>query len=198
MAFTTCPDDCSGLLPETNFNNCNPTILASEIIRVFWATANAAPFTDWKSETEWIERVSQTDVADPDTIRVLTVIGDKPAPTSTPRDISGGRQFTPFKEHTLNVTIDDVTDENYEFMRALECGAIGKVWYETEGGKLYGGNSGIEKARFNLDDILPSGDEIETLQGTVTWRNKHHPERTDSPIFGRDFPRTAPVPPVGG
>lgn len=197
MALITCPETCEGTLPPVNFSNCAPTILESEIVRVFVARLNAAPFTDWKSATEWTERISQTDVADQDAIRVLTVVGDKPAPTSTPRDISNGRQVTPFKEHTVNITIDDVTDENYEFMRQLECGAGVKAWYETAGGKMYGGNTGLEKSKLNLDDILPSGDEIETLQGALTWRNKFHPERTDSPIFGTDFPTTV-VPPVGG
>lgn len=197
MALITCPTNCESALPPVNFSACAPTILESEIVRVFIARPNAAAFTNWEQATEWTERISQTDVADQDAIRVLTVIGDKPAPTSTPRDISNGRTITPFKEHTVNVTIDDVTDENYEFMRQLECGGQVKAWYETAGGKLYGGNEGITKARLSLDDILPSGEEIETLQGTLTWRNKFHPERTDSPIFGTDYPTTV-VPPVGG
>lgn len=196
MPPIVCPTTCESSLPPVNFSACAPTILESEIVRIFVARATAAAFTDWNLATEWETRISQTDIANEDAIRVLTVIGDKPAPTSTPRDISNGRQVTPFKEHTVNVTIDDVTDENYEFMRQLECGTQVKAWYETAGGKIYGGNEGIT-GRLNLDDILPSGDEIETLQGTFTWRNKFHPERVDSPIFGTDYPTTV-VPPVGG
>lgn len=198
MALITCPTDCGGTLPPVNFSSCAPTILESEIVRIFVARATAAAFTDAGSATEWNTRISQTDIEDPDTIRVLTVIGDKPAATSTPRDISNGRQVTPFKEHTVNVTIDDATQENYEFMRNLECGGQVKVWYETAGGKLYGGNTGIEKARLDLNQVLASGDEIETIQGTVTWRNKHHPERTDSPIFGTDYATETPEAPEAG
>lgn len=195
MAFNGCSENCVDSLPETNFNDCAPDSVESEIVRIFFALKGAAPFSDWKSPEEWSERVSQTDITDKDKIRVLTVIGDKPAPTSTPRVMSNRRRFTPFKEHTINISIDDVSNENYDFMRALECGAEGIMWYETIGGKMFGGNAGIQKVTLALDDLLPSGEgEYETLGGTATWRAKLHPDRIDSPILGVDFPRVA----VGG
>jgi len=87
----------------------------------------------------------------------------------------------------LNYTIDDVSDENYEFMRALECGGQYRIWYETEGGFLYGGNEGI-LVNATGDDILNRGrEEIETIAGTFTWRSKFHPDRTTSPIFDSDY-----------
>lgn len=190
-----CATDCSQSLPPTNFNQCAPTVNLSEIGRIFWAAEGSDPLTDYKSATEWNTRISQTAVDDPNVIRVLTVIGDKPAPTSTPVRISGDRQYTPFKEHTLNVSVDDTSDENYEFMRSTQCGGRGRLWYETLGGKIYGGNSGVPKARLNLDDVLAQGDgEIERFTGTATWRERTDPDRADSPIFGVDFPRAAPAP----
>ena len=86
----------------------------------------------------------------------------------------------------MNFTIDDVSEENYEFMRSTECGGKYRLWYETKGGYMYGGNDGI-KVSIVMDDVLNRGvDEIETLNGVVTWRNKFSPERVKSPIFVED------------
>lgn len=194
MAYE-CATDCTQSLPPTNFNQCAPNVNRSEIIRVFWAAEGSAPLTDWKSATEWNTRISQTKVDDIDVIRVLTVVGDKPAPTSTPIRISGDREYTPYIEHTLNLVVDDTSDENYEFMRSTQCGGRGRLWYETIGGKMYGGNSGNTRSRLNLNNILAQGEaEIERITGTATWRDRTDPDRADSPIFGVDFPRAAPAP----
>ena len=51
---------------------------------------------------------------------------------------------------------------------------------------MYGGNEGI-KVSIVMDDVLNRGvDEIETLNGVATWRNKFSPERVKSPIFVED------------
>ena len=178
----TCPTDCTAQLPKTKSSKCAPVINLSEIKRILIGKANIQPFTDWTSATEWIERISE-DAVTQNAIRPLTVIGDKPAGTPVTKDISNGRKYTIGKDHTVNVTVDDVSDENYEFMRSSECGGNYKMWFETMGGKLYGGNEGID-VFLDLNDVLGAGkDEIEKLVGTATWRAKFHPERVASPIF---------------
>lgn len=187
MPLPTCPTDCSSALAPVSFSKCNPDINLSEIRRIFIAKANSAAFTDWKLATEWTERVSATDIIDDDTIRALTVIADKPAAAAVYKDISNGRRMLLYKDHTLNYTIDDVSPENYEFMRTLECGGLYKIWYETEGGYLYGGNDGI-LVTLTGDDLLNRGaDEIETIAGTATWRKKFSPERALSPIYDSEY-----------
>lgn len=183
MPVPTCVNNCDAGLPVVNFNDCAPTVNFSEIRRAFLGKANIEPFTDWTQAAEWIDRLSQTSLTG-NYIRPLTVIGDKPAGTGVIKDISNGRKVTVGKDHTLNLTVDDMTDENYEFMRALECGGQWRLWYETEGGYMHGGNEGI---LINIDGnhILNRGrDETETIAYVVTWRAKFHPERTKSPIFG--------------
>lgn len=180
----TCSASCDADLPVTNFSDCNPEALFSEIQRVFIAKSSAAPFTNWAAAAEWTTRLSQTSVVGNDYIRPLTVIGDKPAAASVSKDISNGRKVVIGKDHTINFTVDDVSQENYEFMRALECGGQFRIWYETAGGKMYGGNEGI---LINVDANLVDNrgrEETETINGVITWRAKFHPERTDSPIFG--------------
>lgn len=183
MPNPTCPDNCDFALPEVLFDDCAPQVIYSEIRRIFIAKKAAAVFTNWTLATEWLARLSQVSTTGDDYIRALTVIGDKPAAADVTKDISNGRKVVIGKDHTVNFTIDDVSDINYEFMRGLECGGEFKFWYETSGGKLYGGNSGF-LARVSMNDVLNRGvDEIETLAGVISWRTKFSPERTTSPIF---------------
>lgn len=178
----TCPTNCTTALPIVKFDKCAPVISLSEIEKVYISKPSATAFTDWKLAPEWTARISETDLVDDDTIRALTVIGDKPAPANVIKELSNGRKVPVRKDHTLNITIDDVSDENYELARILECGGQIRFWYETSGGKLYGGNEGIE-GTIVLDGVLNRGrDEIETLVGTITWSSKFSPERIDSPI----------------
>lgn len=192
----TCTTDCTAALAVTKSSKCAPIIVGSEIVRVFVAKATAAPLADWKLATEWTARISDTDVTNDDVIRAIPVIGDKPAPAPINRDISNGRRQVLGKDHTVNMTIDDLSDENYAFMQTLECGGQYKFWYETAGGYIYGGNNGV-LVNLNFDDILNRGrDEIETLAGTATWRAKFTPERVKSPIFDNGEVVTTPVVPA--
>lgn len=183
MPNPTCPETCDFDLPAVSFDDCNPEVLYSEIRRIFIAKKAALIFTNWLAAPEWIARLNQTTTAGDDYIRPLTVIGDKPAAADVVKEISNGRKKVIGKDHTINFSIDDVTDANYEFMRALECGGEFKFWYETAGGKIYGGNDGFI-AQVTMNDILNRGkDEIETIAGVITWRTKFSPERGASPIF---------------
>lgn len=147
------------------------------------AKRTAAPFTDWTQAAEWIARISETSTAGDDYIRALTVIGDKPVPTSVLKDISNGRKIVIGKDHIINFTIDDISDDNYEFMRELECGGEFRFWYETEGGRMFGGNEGVV-ARVRLDSQLNRGrEEIAALVGVIEYRRKFTEERTVSPIY---------------
>lgn len=185
MANPLCASDCDEPLAEVEFDDCAPAINLSEIKRVFIAKGNAAPFATWTAAAEWTDRLSQSGV-EPDAIRELTVIGDMPAGSSVTKDISNGRKYVVGKDRTINFTIDDVSNKNYEFARSTECGGKYRLWIETMGGKMYGGNSGI-KASVAMDIILNRGtDEIETIAGVATWRAKFSPERTESPIFVSD------------
>lgn len=193
MPNPTCPETCDFNLPVVSFDDCNPLIAYSEIRRVFIAKKGAAPFANWLNAAEWLTRLSQTSVVGDDYIRPLTVIGDKPAAADVVKDISNGRKKVIGKDHTLNITIDDVTQSNYEFMRALECGGQFRFWYETSGGFIYGGNEGFV-ANISLNDILNRGvDEIETIAGPITWRTRFSPERGLSPIFDAGGGSSAPT-----
>ena len=182
MALITCPNDCETLLPPVKYDDCNPEIVLSEIQTIFLGTKNTEPFTDVEDPTEWATRLSQTAVL-AGTIRPLTVIADKPAGTPVVIELSNDRKKVVSNDFVLNVESDDVSDENYNFMRVSQCGGQYRMWYKTKGGKMYGGNEGIEDAFLQLDIVNARGkNEIEKIQGTITWSNAHSPERGTSPI----------------
>ena len=181
MATVVCPNNCETELPEVRFSKCSPTIVLSEIVRIFLGKQSTEPFTDWKSATEWTTRLSENGTT-ANAIRPLTVIADKPAGSPVVKEISNGRKYNLRKDFTINIEIDDVSSENYEFMRVTQCGGEYKLWFETAGGRLYGGNEGID-ASLVLDNVLGRGkDEIEKITGTASWDDKFSPEMCTSPI----------------
>lgn len=192
MAITTitCPEGCENLvLPVVNFDDCNPVIKLSQLTYAYLAKKTAANFTAADNLTEWTARLSQNNTPPDvetevdDLIRTLTITGDMPAPTISEKEISGARKITTKTERVINFEIDEATAENYELARQAECGYFEvKMWFETLGGILFGGNTGIV-GKLVLNPILGRGtDEIEKYIGTFTWEAKNSPDRCVSPI----------------
>lgn len=169
-------------LPSVDFDFCAPDVEASEIGRIFIRRENSANFTDWTQPGEWTTRVSENS-ADPDAIRALTVIADKPLPNAPKKVISGGRNVVPRKEHTINITVDEVTAANHGLMQATETGIRLKMNYEA-GKFMFGGNQGIG-GTLQLDMVLARGvSEIMVYNGTFFWVSPHTEDRCLSPIYG--------------
>lgn len=182
MPTVSCPNSCETALPEVKFSKCSPNIVLSEIVRIFVGKQTTQPFKNWKDASEWTQRLSET-ANTANAIRPLTVIADKPAGSPVVKEISNGRKYNLRKDFTVNIEIDDVSPENYEFMRVTQCGGEYKLWFETAGGRIYGGNEGID-ASLVLDNVLGRGkDEIEKITGTASWSDKFSPEMALSPIF---------------
>lgn len=181
MAFVPvvidCPEGCDDDLEPVSFDECNPSVSASEINHIYVASGGAADFTDVSDPTEWADRLSQ-DGTPPegsafeaiDLIRELTVIADKPAPTITSKDISNNRTIDVQAAYVINVTVDDFNEINQKFFQTLNCGSQAKIWYSTLGGLLFGGNKG-RKAQVKVYPALGRGNtEIATLAGTASWK----------------------------
>lgn len=181
MAEILCPEDCEVALPVQKFDECNPEINKSQITDIFYTKGNATPFTDVTDPVEWAARLSQTDVASPDSIRRLTGIGSKAKPTSTTRAISGGRTVTINRAHSINHVIDETNQENHDAMRNHQCRGTYTMWYKA-GNLIFGGNSGI-KVTFDPGAVLDGGDEgVIVLDYVITWNNLFDEERAISPI----------------
>lgn len=186
MSFTNnnpvCPTDCAvGSLPEVEFSDCAPVINGAQITDVYMANPGN-PLANWNDAAEWAGRINNSSAA-ADAIRHLTVIGSKPIPEATEKKISHDRIIKGAKNHTLNLKVDETNDVNYEnLVREMECGGSRIIWYKTGGGKLYGGNAGIETTVGFDDEIVEDIEDIERFVGTAKWTAKFHPERITSPI----------------
>jgi hypothetical protein len=176
-----CPTGCSDVLPNPAFDHCDPKVKFGEIQKIYVASLNADPLNDWTSAVEWATRIDNDDSADEDKIRELTVAADKPAPEFDVVEISDERKIKSPSSYTINITIDDNSDENYEFMRWTACNTTIRFWYATKE-NLYGGAQG-QIGQLHLDEVIERGNKsLITLVGTLTWENKYAPERTTNPL----------------
>lgn len=181
MSLPLCPTGCTGTPPTVDFSLCNPEINNGQIAHIFMTTIGN-PLTNAANVLEWDTRLDN-DAAGASKIRALTVIGGKPAPASTEKEISLGRKVTGVKAFTLNFKVDETNQINYDAMRTMECNGNFLFWYQTRDGLLYGGNSGIE-GKFLVNEEIPDAyTDLITLTGTITWESKYHPERQVSPIL---------------
>lgn len=180
-----CPDGCTAELPEVDFDLCSPDVHFGQVSDVF-ITNVGYPLTNYTDPIEWAERLALLNT-DPSKIIQLIGIGDKPAAEANIIEISKGRKVSGNKNHTVNFRIDEVSDLNYEMMRKFECNKTVLAWYKTYEGKLYGGNSGVHSAGVSIQfsHVIPeNAAELETLPGTITWKSKFHPCRSDYPLQG--------------
>lgn len=177
----TCPTGCSDFLPVVDFDACAPKVSFGEIKRIYVASLDAEVFADWTSAGEWTTRIDNTDVADIDKVRELTVSADMPAGAADTIEISDKRKVMTPSTFTINLDIDDNSDDNYEFMRWTECNQTVRMWYATED-FLYGGEGGVT-ATISLKEVIQRGTKsIIKLVGTATWENKYSPERCANPL----------------
>lgn len=193
MPTITCPANCTtNNLPIINFQACNPQILSSELQELFLGRPDAVAFSDITSATAWNDRISVNNtppvgstVVAKDLLRRLTIIGDVPAPTSTKKQISGGREITTETKYAVNVEIDDLSDENWQFVQTLQCGKgafPAKAWLVTKSGHVIGGNAGID-VTIDINFILDRGaDGIQRAVGVLTFVATIFPNRDVFPL----------------
>lgn len=192
MATIICASGCDSELAPVSFNECQPNIVASEITKIYITNATGDGFTAVRQLAEWTPRLSQTrthenddplEPVDLNVIRTINVIGDRPVSTSSPIAISNGRQHTANRANVINFEMDEISEENHDFVRTIQaCGGTFKFWYETMGGLLFGGNDGI-KGSFNVDMQLDRGQESHMrYSGTITWNGKVSEEYVLSPF----------------
>lgn len=178
-----CPDSCTAPPPEVNFDFCDPAVHFGEIDRIFVASRDAAPVADVESLTEWNLRIDPTGL-NVDDIRQLDVSGNMPKPEREKIQISRAREISTPGKFMIEFDIDDISDENYEFMRATYCNTVHQFWW-TAGDVLFGGldGAGVEGV-MELDIVIERGGKksLHKLSGTITWEETKPPYRYDNPF----------------
>lgn len=178
----TCATGCDSKLPEVSFDYCSPTVEFGEIDKIYVMARSGSPLLDWESLTEWNERLALDPSVTEDAIIELHVAGDQPLPESDEIIISLDRKIQTPKTFTLNIDIDDLTDENYQFMRWLECNTIVRAWYSAKD-VLFGNNAGIDNVNVKLGYKIDRGQKVpQMISGTVSWEGEFSPNRITNPL----------------
>jgi len=179
-----CPTDCNDLvLPAIEVNQlCIPELRESEVCGIYFLPAGATGPADWTQAADWTAVIDNTDVLNAN-VKYLVVEGDVPEPEFSTQRVSRGRSVDGIKTYTLNATIKATTDLHYLFIKALQCGnADFKIWYETLGGRLFGGQNGIELTLVRASAPLDRGaDGFERFEIVLQYRAYCEPERIENP-----------------
>jgi hypothetical protein len=179
-----CGTDCDLVMPTPKFNICSPEGKFGQVAEIY-RTNPGYPLNDENNPNEWLGRMAMPD-NNPAKIHRLIVIGDLPASESAEVEMSRNRFIYGPETNTLNARIDEVNQENYEFMRQTHCNVGHLIWYVGNGGDAYGGNAGI-KVSGKFKHVIPEGtNDLQTLVASFKWKSDTPPCRFLHPLFGND------------
>lgn len=181
LNLPTCPTGCDSFLQDVDFNFCDPDVQFGEIDHIYLKARDGSDLLDWESLAIWNARKALVPGDDEDAIIDLVVIGDLPVAETEEIEISLGRKIQSPSSFTVNFEIDDVSDDNYELMRWLECNIIVDAWYSANE-VLFGGNPGIEVSIAAKYQIERGQKSIQKIVGTLKWESKFSPPRTTNPM----------------
>lgn len=192
--FGTCPEDCDAelLLPALDAEqNCTGFNTFESQITDIWFKPNAAsvnPFTGWGtgiiSATDPTVTAAAIDntVADNTAIKWLVVEGGVPASDKTIQELPKFKDRVSRRTYTATLTVKNLTDAQYNYGVALQCGDTNfTFWYATLN-HVYGLEGGIVPRSIDVD--FPKGegrDDIETMVITLVWDANTDPERRANP-----------------
>lgn len=177
----TCPTGCDSYLVDVDFDYCNPDVQFGEIDHIYLMAQTGSNLADWTSLTVWNARKALDPTSDTDAIIDMTVMGDLPVAETDEIEISDGRTIQSPASFTINFDIDDVSDDNYDLMRFMECNHTVTVWFAANE-VLFGGNTGIDATVSMKYQIERGQKSVQKIIGTVKWENKFSPERTTNPM----------------
>lgn len=190
MSKPTCPDDCTSMLTDWQFDECSPIWNPGEISTIYLFNIGYPVAASPRNNpagfiAEMAARVSNTAAA-ANAIRQLTVIGEKPEPEMVEIKLSGDRTITAYKRHTVIAEIDEFNETNREAMRYLECGNQFLMMYEN-GSLIYGGSDNIEdgiECSIIATEIIPKDrTDICRIRLTIKWEDKFSPDATTNPLI---------------
>lgn len=184
----SCPIGCSVAPPPVEANYCNPDVTNAQVTKLYITALDAVAFSDITDPAEWATRLSNTSL-DPDAIRTLNVVGDKPAATATEVELGADKMATINKTHVLNLIVRETGDTNYNLLKTIECGANFKIAYAL-GKYLFSGDDGTGNTNNDLIEVnIKMNDQASNNYSdpyefaiTVTWKDKFHPFRQTNPI----------------
>lgn len=181
-----CPTDCTGTinLPILDANqNCtlNSTVFKSQIVDFVLLKSTATKPTAMTA-AGFLPIIDNTDTTGAKA-KHLGVRGGMPAPARTLKDVAKRKQITTSNLYTLTLAVDNLSDVNYAYLLALQCGNTDYVlWYATES-HIFGGVVGIQPKSISVEFIYDAGlDSDVTANIIITIDSKCDPARAANPI----------------
>jgi hypothetical protein len=175
-SWLSCPQDCdtSVLLPAiTNEQDCaNYPIYNSQLYALYIFPDGSNLPNPWNTAEGW-EGVVQNPVNTPDAPVGKWLAGFGGIPESDTQVVMyPKRQAKVTKQSfTLEFEVRNLSQAQYEFLRALQCGQLGFVfWVQTVADRLFGGPTGIIPTYLNVRFIYGIGlDDVEKAIITIKF-----------------------------
>ena len=189
--FLTCPADCDATFTlgaiAVDQDCTNYTQKESQVsdLVITPSTALALPL-EWGGAPTILVTEREIDNSDVLGEKSKHIVGEGglAAPEKTVDQYPKNKSRTTKRTYTLTFNIKNMTDDQYEFLRQLQCGWTDFVfWYATVGGRIFGGANGIEPDAIDVDFPLSEGrGDKEVAVLTLTWSADGDPDRGDSPF----------------
>ncbi len=107
-------------------------------------------------------------------------------PATDQSDRINGFDYPKPTDLNLAITIQDLSDANYEMARRSQQGGIkAHFWFQDRNSKLYGGQNGIcdGSALMHLRNKIPAGEtDLQTIEGTIKGRGLFDAKVIPSPV----------------
>lgn len=181
-SFLDCPTDCDLTLgPVEVYQDCIAyKQRLSQLCGLIILPDEADLPADWTDAQQWA-LVLDNSITGNEKGRYLAGEGEVDEPEADETNYPKREIRITKRLYTLDFTVKNLSDIQYEFLRQLQCGWKGfRFWYETLGGRLLGGAGGITP--FFVDAVIPyDGGRSDKERGEIMiqFESDGDPDRAD-------------------
>lgn len=186
--LTGCPADCDSIntlpaIPAVQDCPSYPQTLSQIGHLYIMPTGATNPWTNWSTTpTATSGAIDNTEGANAKT-KWLVGIGEIPAAEKTVTEYPLLKSKTTDRLYTLTFRVLNLTADQYEFLRQIQCGTLGfTFWYGDIGDWLYGLSGGIVPDFVTVRFPKGEGNTDKNVGVIVlSWRADGDPERRVNP-----------------
>ena len=206
-SFLTCPDcdDSFQLGPIAVDQDC--TLYEqkySQVCGIILQPNSASAPSDWTSAASWATVIDNAATGSSKS-KYLVGEGEIEPPDGDLTEYPKRKQRVTSRLYTVDLTVKNLSDQQYAFLKQLQCGWIDfRFWVETVGERLFGGATGIEPFAVDVAFLYSGGrNDKEEAVLTITYESDGDPPRGDVPgiseaVAGVSTMYTAYGPTTGG